>query len=404
MFNNRFQNLKRVKVAPLTLEILHKVGDSVVSVDETTGELFTFTGNKQDLNADNTLADKYALQSVARLALKGYRVAKCQRLPISKLHHISVYKSKFDSAFFGGLQTCGSVWHCPVCAAKISERRVSEVQQAIDYTQLIGGFVSFVTRTVPHTHNDSLKEILVKFRKAEEYLKGNRNYKKCVSNFSIFGTIKVFEITVGINGWHLHVHEICLHKPVVITDIYTALESRMYMFWAVAAVKAGFECPSRAHGLQVQNGDFAADYLAKYGRPTSSNWTVSREVTKQHIKKAKAGFSPFDLMRAYRDSPSDFLLGLITEYGQSMHGARQLIWSRGLKKLVQVEEISDVEIAEKLESESILLGLISLNQWRFIIKNDYRATVLIIAKNQGWSELSAFLSAIGAPPFTDIIL
>lgn len=402
MNNNRFQNLRRVKPEALTLEILHQVENSVVTVDESTGELVTFTGNKQDSNPDLSLSDRYALQSVARLALSGYRVAKCQRLPISKLHHISVYKSQFNSAFFGGLQTCGSVWHCPICAAKISERRVSEVQQAIDYCSSMGGFVSFVTRTVPHTHQDNLKEILVKFRKADALLKSHRTYKNCIQNFKIFGTIKVYEITVGVNGWHLHIHEINLHQALKVSDFYQALESRLYSCWAVAAVKAGFDQPSRAHGLQVQNGDFAADYLAKFGRETSSNWIVSRELTKQHIKKAKAGFSPFDLLRAYREKPSDFLFDLIREYGEAMHGARQLIWSRGLKALVQVEEVTDLELAEKLESESVLLGLISLNQWRFIIKFDYRASVLLIAKNQGFEELTAFLSAIGAPSFEPV--
>jgi len=399
--NKKFSYLKRLDQPVISYEILSSQDNKTLALDQNTGQLVSFTDNRQDIEDGQLLVDRYSLQSIARQALPSYRVAKCQRLPISKLHHISVYKNiKFNSAFFGGLQTCGSVWHCPVCAAKISEKRAIEVQQAIDYCQAQGGVVSFITRTVPHSHNDDLLTILTKYRQAEKALKGHRNYRSLVSQYGIFGSIKVYELTVGINGWHLHIHEILLHAGIT-PDVhfYEVLEDYLYTFWSESAMKSGFEKPSRAHGLQVQNGDFAAAYLAKFAKQTTSNWTLSREMTKQHIKKSKSGFSPFDLMRAYRDNPSELLLELITEYGLVMHGAQQLIWSRGLKKLVNIEIKTDETLATEIEEESILLGLLSLKQWKFIIKNDYRATVLIIAKTQGFNDLIEFLAAVGAPDF-----
>lgn len=409
---SKFTALCRVVLPAIQSEVIYSSGSSVQSVDVDTGELISSELiYKKDgglgarvVPADSSaMVDRYSLQTVAKKALSKYRVAKCLRVPMSKNHHVSVYKNaKFNTVFFGGLQTCGSVWHCAVCAAKISERRADEVQQAINYCLMRGGWVSFVTRTVPHSDTDSLIDILTKYRLADKLYKGSRFYKSTLENYACFGCIKVFEITVGLNGWHLHVHEIMLHDAVTITNVYECLENNLYRFWADAAVKAGFDLPSRAHGLQVQNGDFAAAYLAKFGKETTSNWNSSRELTKQHIKKSKSGFSPFDLFRAYRDYPSAFLLDLIREYGETMHGARQLIWSRGLRNLIDLVEVSDVEIAAQLEEEAAVLGLISLEQWRFIIKNDLRCNVLLLAKYQGFVALTAYLLSMGCPPFQNL--
>jgi hypothetical protein len=358
------------------------------------------------------LVDRFSLQKVAAHALKGsakkYRVANCLKAVISKQHHISVYKnSAHNSVFFGGLQTCGSVWHCPVCASKISERRSKEVQSAIEYTKSIGGSVSFVTRTVPHTSADSLKDILTQFRAAETLLKKDGTYRRLLSSYGVFGSIKVYEITAGLNGWHLHAHELLFHdfessqiQPG--ENWHERIENRLYTVWLRSATAAGFDAPSRLHGVQVQNGDYAAAYMAKWGKETTSQWGTHNEMTKQHIKKSKSGFSPFDLMRAFRDCASLELLSLIQEYGEVMHGAQQLIWSRGLKKRVNVEVLTDEEIAKEIEEEAALLGLISLNQWKFIIRKGYRAEVLLLSKYHGFSAMVAFLLSVGCPPFDDL--
>ena len=67
--------------------------------------------------------ERFALQSVARDILPDSRTAKCLRI---RAHDkdVQVWKSKnHKTASYGGLQTCGSVWTCPVCGAKVVERR-----------------------------------------------------------------------------------------------------------------------------------------------------------------------------------------------------------------------------------------------------------------------------------------
>mgnify|MGYP000119489705 CR=1 FL=1 len=85
------------------------------------------------------MADRFALQSVARSILPKSRTAKCLRIRAYQ-RDVEVWKSKeHNTASYGGLQTCGSVWTCPVCSSKIAERRRVEIQGAIATHRAQGG-------------------------------------------------------------------------------------------------------------------------------------------------------------------------------------------------------------------------------------------------------------------------
>ena len=63
------------------------------------------------------------------------------------------------------------------------------------------------------------------------------------------------------------------------------------MRWAFYCEKAGLGTPSYAHGIKLDDGTKASDYVTK--------WGLEDEMTKGHTKKAKAGGeTPFDLLRA----------------------------------------------------------------------------------------------------------
>ena len=66
--------------------------------------------------------ERYAMQSVAKDLLPNERVKICLRHVAGD--NVEVRKHlKTEKAFYSGLMVCGSVWMCPVCASKISERR-----------------------------------------------------------------------------------------------------------------------------------------------------------------------------------------------------------------------------------------------------------------------------------------
>ena len=100
-------------------------------------------------------------------------------VPGQGLASIEVHKGRtHGKAFYHGLMACGSVWTCPICAAKIAERRRVELQQALDAAKAKGWGIHFVTLTVPHGIGDDLHEILGKLSTALKKLSGNAPFKK----------------------------------------------------------------------------------------------------------------------------------------------------------------------------------------------------------------------------------
>lgn len=355
---------------------------------------------------DYLLEEKYALHESARHILPDSSVYHCQHSPISGDSVGILVSPSHDSARFFGLQNCKSVWTCPVCSAKISNKRANEVQVAYDKHKLQAGQFSFVTRTVPHTDADSLAYTLDRFIDAEKRLKQKRKYKDLKSLFGVIGSIKVYELTVTCNGWHLHVHEIYFHESLAAVlaaggnDWLYEFEALMFPLWHDSAVASGFDSPSREHGLQVQDGDFAAAYITKYGKePSDAFWNVNREMTKQHLKRSRKGLSPFDLLKQYKATGQQFYAELFKEFATNMHGRRQLMWSRGLKDYFGIEEKTDEELIEESEDDSFVLGYFA-HHWREIRKQHLKARVLILARSGGFDAVKAYCLSIGLDFYT----
>ena len=58
----------------------------------------------------------------------------------------------------------------------------------------------------------------------------------------------------------------------------------MYKVWKDCCLKAGLDEPSEKHGLDLQAGNEAGAYVAK--------WGLEHEMTKGHIKKGKENNRP----------------------------------------------------------------------------------------------------------------
>lgn len=159
---------------------------------------------------------------------------------------------------------------------------------------------------------------------------------------------------------------------------------RLYLRWAACCVKSGLGEPSYAHGLKLDDGTKAGNYAAK--------WGLEDEMTKGHTKKALHGETPFDFLRAYLSDGTDRqAAALFAEFAETFKGKRQLSWSKGLKAMFAIEEASDEELATRVEESAVLLGLLTVDQWRDVLRVDGRATVLEIAARAGWHEVQRYL-------------
>ena len=79
---------------------------------------------------------------------------------------------------------------------------------------------------------------------------------------------------------------------------------------------------------------------------------------------------------------------------KAFKGKRQLSWSNGLKARFGLAEKNDEELAAELEDNAELLGLLTPDQWRDVLKVKARATVLELAASAGWPAVQKFLTFI----------
>ena len=95
---------------------------------------------------------RWALQAKARYLLPYERVARCMRNVNPMTIGVQVLHSpEHQVAHYASLIVCGSVWMCPLCAAKISERRREELERAISRHIEQEGTVFMATYTIAIT-------------------------------------------------------------------------------------------------------------------------------------------------------------------------------------------------------------------------------------------------------------
>lgn len=368
----------------------------LVKTTKTPSALFKKNGSLIEETADNGGLSvqnedqrflRYEMQSVAKYILPRHRVGICLRHQIDKYGGVDLFKHRAtQKAFYGGLMVCGNVWVCPVCAAKISERRRKELKTAFKGHLANGGYCTMLTLTFAHSARDKLDDLLkalsgaiLKFRSGGRY----DNYRKRIG---LIGSIRAFEITYGINGWHPHIHLLNMHNVEIEPWEWTELESELYDMWSAACEKFGLSC-SRQHGLSMTDAEEASTYIGKWGDTMDKPWGIDSEMTKANIKKGRqGGMTPFDFLRAVVEDGDLEHRDKFIEYAAAVKTKRQLIWSPGLKGMFLIEDKSDEDIATEKVEQADLLGVLHWKDWRYILHNGLRATLLKNIETYGYQQ------------------
>lgn len=335
--------------------------------------------------------EKYLLQGAARQLRRGLPVTRCLRWTVPECHTKVLYAPDHGKAFYGGLETCGSVWECPVCASKISERRRAEVMAAMTSHRAQGGAVLLLTLTNRHHHGDSLPVLLDGQRQALRRMSGGtRASRVLLDAIGCIGSIRALETTVGANGWHPHSHVLLFVRDGLDLD---RLKRDFYALWLRACLLAGMKAPSFEHGVDIRDGAAADKYVTK-GVLDSDGWGLDQEITKGHIKKGrKSSRTPFDLLRDYK--VGDKQAGaLFVEYADAFKGKRQLNWSKGMKKRFAIEEATDPEVAEREEEDAQMGCEISRRDWGIVLAFDVRAEILEAFEQGGAFEVGHCISIL----------
>ena len=364
-------------VAPLGIYAKTEAAHEVVNHE--TGEITRFKVDSksrehvQDIDPRHFRWERFALKSVVNRLLPTSRTSKCCRWRVPK-QALQVHRStEHGKAFYSGLQVCASVWACPVCAAKISERRRAELVTSVALAKSMGMQVKLLTLTVPHGLGDDLPVLLEQIRDAWRRTTTGRAGKQFRKTLGIKGTIRALEVTYGKNGFHPHLHVLLFLEENATNG---CIEGLFAPIWQNACLKAGLPRPSDAHGCRVDDGSKAAAYASK--------WGLESELTKSHTKKGRNGSrTPWDFLRAFLDKSEGWEQSahLFRTYADAFKGQRQLYWSNGLRALLALgEEATDEEVAATQEDNARVLAELTDEQWRAILVMKSETAVLDMAE------------------------
>jgi hypothetical protein len=255
----------------------------------------------------------------------------CCRFTIPTLTGATIKSKSVDGknvCHVSGLMRCGSVWTCPVCGRKILKEREKEIEQAVEFFGDSKNRMFMVTLTARHKKTTDLRSFAKSFRNARRRVSRNRSYiqfrRQCA------GYITAAEITWSEkNGWHWHVHELWFDCPFApdFSDL-----------WQESLKKEGLSC-IKSRGYDVRETFNASEYMSKW--KSERTWTPGKEVA--GVRKGQA---VWDLAPTRYD--------LVAEHYHATRGMRRISWSKGLKKLVGLNEKSTGELLDEGEAEDIV--------------------------------------------------
>jgi hypothetical protein len=329
-----------------------------------------------------------------------YRVVQCLWC---RVDDVQVVRSiEHNRAHYKGLQTCGSVWVCPCCAAKVEERRRLEILQVFEWAKREGFDASMHTNTFSHGQGDNLRDLFDKQAKALKLFRNHSAYCKTMKAIGFVSMVRALEITHGQNGWHPHTHEVKFHREKLSASDAESIRQKLVEPWMQSCTTAGLFDPVtsdaeafRLRSLDIKHGFTAGDYLAK--TDDKKNWTPAHEVAKASSKQGRrSGLHPFQL--AVRSNPGDNELFL--EYVKATKGKRKLVFSPGLKKNAGIAELTDEQIAAKELDNSLKIATLPPVIWEFIKSKDLRSRVLDAAESGGKTAIIELLHFQGFDPFS----
>jgi len=328
---------------------------------------------------------RFRLQKWARSCYGNFdhRLEGCCVRPLPGGWGVDVVRNpNTNSAHFVGLEQCSRVWLCPVCAQRITNQRRKELSFALAAAKQKGWTAVLVTYTLSHRADDLLVNSVDALQRSLRGFKSGRAWQEVKHEYGVQGGIKSLEITYGENGWHPHIHELMfLDVPADRVNI-PGFKNWLADRWLAMLAKNGFSA-SWERGLDVRTADSEiASYIAKWGHePKELSWGAEHEIAKAPNKKAhRDGLTPFQLLEAVSGGDARARV-LFQEYARCMEGKRQLVWSPGLRALLEMpDELPDEQLPlfDTSEENYTILEL-SKEEWRRCAIYELQAVLLKLA-------------------------
>jgi hypothetical protein len=306
-----------------------------------------YNANKGSKSREEKRDYRYERRSHARKLSVHDRFRKCGCTSIGP---VSI-GLKGDKAQQRGLYTCGSVWVCPVCSAKVLQERKKEVEKAIRAWTERGGSFVFETLTISHRSFDTVAKQRLAIQAAWAAL-NKGSFKSKYASYGQQGYLRIAEVTHGKNGEHLHLHVLRFIDRWLPSDELDSWKSQIFEKWANAIEGQGLRRPSsKFHDFQqIEVAEAMSGYFTKnYDNP----WQAAGEILTD-----SAGTSIWRLLDAAIANPKSTSSKRWNNYEVDTRGMKQMTWSRGLRAdLGLKDEELDEAIAAKEEPFEAIIGI-----------------------------------------------
>jgi len=380
---------------------------------------------------ETTRGARFFARATLRTVTTVTRCWDCGRQPTTSHGTIGVRKTADGVVGFAGLTTCGRVWLCPVCNAKVMAKRAVEIGAMLTWAAVEGYHVIWGSLTVRHQAGESLADLIAMQQSAWRHVMQSRTWSKTSSSKRVdhvhgpacqgvsfsdgtevvecdrkydtvlkrdaagdvvdgrIGYVRAAEITVGANGWHPHFHPIILWKGDVEAGNRFAYD--VVTEWLTGITNAGGDALREGgQKLEVVTGLDIFDHLNGY---------VTKAVFSDPAKLAlETVWSQGKLnTRRVHDTESHWSLLAGIEHGsaqdraewieleEATHGHRMITWSRGLRAFAGLaDEIDDEEIAaEEVGSKHDTVAVITPRGWETVQDNPAALAAILDSLDAG---------------------
>lgn len=259
-------------------------------------------------------------------------------------------------AGLAGLQSCGSVWSCPVCARRIGAQRSTEVARVLDAVAGAGGSAALMTFTMRHHRHHRIGDLWSALSAGWGAVTSGRAWTAEQQRYGVLGWVRTVEATHGAAGWHLHVHALVIFDGPVSADMVGEIGGRMFTRWARALGRHGLSAVQDRGGLDVRMVQMNADSIEAVAGYISK---ITAEITSPTTKAGRDGNrSPFAILRDALEAGLAEDCERWIEWEQGSHGRRQLTWSRDLRTWagLHVERTDDeIVAADDLHGQDLMV-------------------------------------------------
>lgn len=268
-----------------------------------------------------------------------------------------------------GVSRCSSPWLCPACGPKIAAARAHDLAPQFKALTDSGWSVWLVTLTLRHERGEKLSDLFDVLAKGWNRFRSGRGFQDLRDEAGGFEYVRGYDLTIGGNGWHPHLHLVVALGPAAGDG--ADLAPKVLDRWRDCLVNLKRQALKRALDIQpARSPAAAAAYAMTLAGVSKSTDRDAPSLSEAERKKAaRVGFSQVaeataaaakrgragggetaaDLReRAVKGDKRAY--ALFAEYAAATKGRRAVVVSQGLRLK---EETAAAEESEVIAPEVV---------------------------------------------------